>query len=129
MEWWFGEGLSYTEFEYTDLEVKPDSITEGDTFTVRKKNGSTVLVCSRRQGGAGPGVRGERTCFVSVSQVFLFGLLSLFVFVVSLLRRGDESFIFPIFLLLPIIYFFKRIILLFRYFVGEGGVFFPLLFQ
>ena len=43
MEWWFGEGLSYTEFEYTELEVKPDTITEGQTFTVRKKCGCAVL--------------------------------------------------------------------------------------
>ena len=59
MEWWFGEGLSYTEFEYTELEVKPDTITEGQTFTVRKKCGCAVLRCPRREGAAGLGVRGD----------------------------------------------------------------------
>lgn len=37
MEWWFGEGLSYTEFEYTKLGVEPQTISEGDSFTVRER--------------------------------------------------------------------------------------------
>ncbi|CAN0453590.1 unnamed protein product, partial [Hapterophycus canaliculatus] len=32
VEWWFGEGLSYTSFEYTAIEVEPKLIREGQSF-------------------------------------------------------------------------------------------------
>lgn len=32
--WWFGEGLSYTTFEYTALKVEPRSIHDGQAFRV-----------------------------------------------------------------------------------------------
>lgn len=34
VEWWFGEGLSYTQFGYSNLEVHPNSIQQGESFTV-----------------------------------------------------------------------------------------------
>lgn len=34
VEWWFGEGLSYTEFGYSKLEVQPSVIQAGQSFTV-----------------------------------------------------------------------------------------------
>lgn len=44
VEWWFGEGLSYTEFEYNKLEVKPQTVVEGDSFTVRERGDKDPLV-------------------------------------------------------------------------------------
>ncbi|CAM9120440.1 unnamed protein product, partial [Scytosiphon promiscuus] len=34
VEWWFGEGLSYTSFDYTALSVEPERIHEGQKFKV-----------------------------------------------------------------------------------------------
>ncbi|CAM9496692.1 unnamed protein product [Ectocarpus sp. 6 AP-2014] len=34
VEWWFGEGLSYTTFEYTALKVEPRRIHDGQAFRV-----------------------------------------------------------------------------------------------
>ncbi|CAM9243209.1 unnamed protein product, partial [Choristocarpus tenellus] len=34
VEWWFGHGLSYTQFVYSNLAVKPAEVSEGDSFTV-----------------------------------------------------------------------------------------------
>lgn len=38
VEWWFGEGLSYTTFEYTALEVEPKTIHDGQQFRVGDMN-------------------------------------------------------------------------------------------
>ena len=40
VQWWFGEGLSYTTFEYSGLSLDKDSFGSGDvlTFTVDVKN-------------------------------------------------------------------------------------------
>ena len=35
MEWWFGEGLSYTTFDYAALEVAPKTVHDGQSFRVR----------------------------------------------------------------------------------------------
>lgn len=34
VEWWFGEGLSYTTFQYSALVVEPNTIEDGQTFRV-----------------------------------------------------------------------------------------------
>lgn len=34
VEWWFGEGLSYTSFDYTELQVEPKTIHDGQNFRV-----------------------------------------------------------------------------------------------
>lgn len=43
VEWWFGEGLSYTSFEYTALEVKPKTIHDGQDFRVGQGCQHTAL--------------------------------------------------------------------------------------
>lgn len=34
VEWWFGEGLSYTTFDYGAPEVTPKTIHDGQSFRV-----------------------------------------------------------------------------------------------
>lgn len=44
VEWWFGEGMSYTSFQYTALEVEPKTIHDGQLFRVGQACQHTCLV-------------------------------------------------------------------------------------
>ncbi|CAN0376021.1 unnamed protein product, partial [Discosporangium mesarthrocarpum] len=35
VEWWFGHGLSYTQFVYSGLSLEPSVIGRGDSFKAR----------------------------------------------------------------------------------------------
>lgn len=45
VEWWFGEGLSYTEFEYNNIRVEPQTVGDGDSFAVREGEGCVMVIC------------------------------------------------------------------------------------